>query len=1444
MAKIWTYNDFLNKEDFFEKVRNKEIKVGDHFKGRIVSILPNNAGVLVAICPDTNFGYRHREFPGIIPRREIDRETFENIEDVVNVGDELELEILNFDLDRERVSLSRKSLMPPIEDVDTSEPIDNSNVNIKGEKKVYIHPISDVDGKKKNQVNILKQYIREFEQRIGKGKLSGEDEIAKAKYIIDKVFKVGFSHKIYISNKSFKKNEKYSRRIAIRIPRVPGDIIDTELNIPISENIVFEGVVLYGKEISINKIFIVAEEEKLPYETDCKVEICNSSSEIKEYFLNETLDKMKSIYEYTEERLKEWEEYLDWKETISELQIRGCKYIDVKYEYDSDNKKKLKLIFTMISKSKEEFEKIKNLLRVRVKSYRNSYSKNAWEFVFDKNIDIRKMKEGEDLGYKDRNSIDEFYLMGNEDKVFDNTNNEISLNEIHDYFGDNPYIAKIAYDLSDNDKDYIQEQNLEGNDLYEYVEKEVLPKYPKSGFLAVSAVGEFALIKRFKNAIKQLKEGEHFSPRLTEWLFDTKYAREPEKKDIIKESDLNWYNKNIESDNFQKEAIIKMLQAPDLFLLQGPPGTGKTTVIVEAICQLVKQNKRVLLTSQSNDAVDNAFERLAKINNLETRALRIGISNKKNKKFKNSDEESALKYSEDTALKSYYESISSKISEKYLNVWKNHKAKATEYLVDSRDLRNYEQEISKQQQRLNEKNEELSDLIKDLEKRKEDLQAFNNKYLDIQYEFSQYNNFCLFLDGIPENYFFLSKNQLSIIENDINQAVNKLIDLGIKIVSQKNPINKDNLKESNGNLFSICNNFKKLFESEKELTKSSANIDNSISNDIAILDQKIKELDEKLSGDCSDNEYYKLERELNNLREKRKKTETVNVRRILELFDKSVLNENNDDKLLQLIQENNKEIKTLIKTIKQKLENHIKQNKNVEDSKEIERNVNIIENKIKAKQEEIKELNSEIQAKRNTINNLCNKYNVSKEDLENRIIELHTENLTKINEDKTVEDSFGEILKNFKNKLDKHISDDKLMRIDKDNYFKNVYVKACNVIGITCTASQKALSDIDYTNSDVVIIDEVSKATPPELLISLMKAKKVILVGDHKQLPPTFDTNGRYYSDLKKEIEEMDDSDETVKKLKTLVTEENYNKYKKMFTDEMYFEEHYNNAPDSLKASLFTQFRMHRDIMNIINRFYNNQLKSGIPEDQDEIIKSHELNILSIKNTKFIVPNKHAYWIDSSKLPNGIPITENYEETNKSAYNILEKTMSIELVKKIAKKYKELGYPKEKNENGKKTKEKIDVAIISIYKMQVNELRGAIKQLKKDKNIDLSAINISVNTVDKFQGKERQIIIVNLVRNNNKESKSEHIRSYRRLNVAFSRAQNMLVILGAKDFYKNIDDVKVDNKTAPIYKNIMEQLSNKGCFFDSSTLIDSKLSEQINNEKKQISNNNYKGGKK
>ena len=65
-----------------------------------------------------------------------------------------------------------------------------------------------------------------------------------------------------------------------------------------------------------------------------------------------------------------------------------------------------------------------------------------------------------------------------------------------------------------------------------------------------------------------------------------------------------------------KRAVRGALAAEDVYLVQGPPGTGKTTVIAEIINQATQRGERVLVASQTNVAVDNAFSRLASRRNV------------------------------------------------------------------------------------------------------------------------------------------------------------------------------------------------------------------------------------------------------------------------------------------------------------------------------------------------------------------------------------------------------------------------------------------------------------------------------------------------------------------------------------------------------------------------------------------------------------------------------------------------------------------------------------------------------------------------------------------------------------------------------------------------------------------------------------------------------------
>ena len=443
---------------------------------------------------------------------------------------------------------------------------------------------------------------------------------------------------------------------------------------------------------------------------------------------------------------------------------------------------------------------------------------------------------------------------------------------------------------------------------------------------------------------------------------------------------------------------------------------------------------------------------------------------------------------------------------------------------------------------------------------------------------------------------------------------------------------------------------------------------------------------------------------------------------------------------------------------------------------------------------------------------MSEKYGIASTNAENiisHIKQLKEKNQGLLNEQRQFRNEWEKTIRGFKERLD----DKDAFKYDQEHYQKT-YINACNVVGISCTDNMRNLSDNGYNDFDEVIIDEVSKATPPELLIPLMKARKAILVGDHRQLPPMFKEHEGSYKEL---AESQENAPEEVR---DLLTQENFKRFQKMVTSSL-FKDYFEQADDNIKHSLLVQYRMHTDIMDIINRFYEQRLSCGNSEEVELKEKSHDLTIKGLDNSTFITPLRHAYWVDSSCTPSGKAIYEVRPNNSTSNCNVLEKYIIMELLKKIADAYREKGYDK----NNQKT-----VGVISFYQMQVNEIREAFREAKR--TCDFSAIDVDINTVDRFQGKEKNIIITSLVRNNKKGHASQHVVAFERINVAFSRAQELLFIVGAKHMYEN-QSVQLPNmdmpgfKTAPVYKNIMEGLNRKGCFQTCNKLITPEIEKKI-----------------
>ena len=150
------------------------------------------------------------------------------------------------------------------------------------------------------------------------------------------------------------------------------------------------------------------------------------------------------------------------------------------------------------------------------------------------------------------------------------------------------------------------------------------------------------------------------------------------------------------------------------------------------------------------------------------------------------------------------------------------------------------------------------------------------------------------------------------------------------------------------------------------------------------------------------------------------------------------------------------------------------------------------------------------------------------------IKQMKESNSNKLNEHRSFRNDWEKTIREFKVRLE-----DKDSFIYDQEYYQQIYINACNVVGISCTDNMRNLQIMDINDFDVVIIDEVSKATPPELLIPLMKARKAVLVGDHRQLPPMFKEHEGSYKEL---VESQEDTPEEIKEL---LTKENFKKFEK-----------------------------------------------------------------------------------------------------------------------------------------------------------------------------------------------------------------------------------------------------------------------------------------------------------
>ncbi|WP_196889846.1 AAA domain-containing protein [Aureivirga sp. CE67] len=375
-----------------------------------------------------------------------------------------------------------------------------------------------------------------------------------------------------------------------------------------------------------------------------------------------------------------------------------------------------------------------------------------------------------------------------------------------------------------------------------------------------------------------------------------------------------------------------------------------------------------------------------------------------------------------------------------------------------------------------------------------------------------------------------------------------------------------------------------------------------------------------------------------------------------------------------------------------------------------------------------------------------------------------------------------------------------LLRSGKDiksaEKLANSYFRYGSMINNRNTTS---LKPIEF---DTVITDEASKATPPELLLPMCFGRKNIIIGDHRQLPPML--HDKTFK-------------ETLESLETTEAKELASEIDKNFVETSQFERlimHPKVSP-TIKSTFNEQYRMHPKINNVIKQFY---LDEGGLEPGEPIMKN--ANDTNLNNpfsrhhgfllNKFINPDIHTIWVnvDEPEELSGTSRINNYE------------IEAVELVIKLLKKsngFEDYMKHWENSNDQNKIQEEKEISLISFYGHQVSKLKEVALKARSKYNIP-----VRLNTVDKFQGMERNIIIVSTVRSDKKIENGiiktnkdiGFAKSPKRLNVALSRAKRLLIVVGNKNMFYRFKD-KNGNQ---IYKNVIDTINNEGIVVDFKTL--------------------------
>ena len=300
---------------------------------------------------------------------------------------------------------------------------------------------------------------------------------------------------------------------------------------------------------------------------------------------------------------------------------------------------------------------------------------------------------------------------------------------------------------------------------------------------------------------------------------------------------------------------------------------------------------------------------------------------------------------------------------------------------------------------------------------------------------------------------------------------------------------------------------------------------------------------------------------------------------------------------------------------------------------------------------------------------------------------------------------------------------DDLERFMTEDVLESVQVITCTLVG----ASNRAIRHLGF---ETVFIDEAAQALEPGCWIPIAKGQRLVLAGDHHQLPPT----------VKSEKAAREGLRETL------------------------FEKCIQRQPNTARM-LEVQYRMHAHIMGFSSeKFYGGQLVAH-PSVRDADLAAYDprFNSPRFDDPRF-APDLPVEFIDTA----GCGYQELAIPESRSTANPEEAHLLLERLAQLL-------APYDKDELSEHDQRPLSIGVIAPYRAQINYLKDAIEDSEVLNGLLLQR-RLSVGTVDSFQGQERDIMAITLTRSN-PQGEIGFLSDIRRMNVGMTRAMRKLLLL-------------------------------------------------------------------